>query len=394
MKFFLKILFFFAFFLSLNADEIDEKNKNLKENERIAKQLNKKLEELAADILSGEKKLESLGVQIEKLSTQTKELENSAKEQNKELANLNSQNQNLLKDRQSMQNKLVDLIAKDYAFELALPQGFLEAEDSFVAFEVLSTLDVVLKEEFYKISKDYEALSKQITQKEGQISQIKNSLKDYNAQLAKLEGLKKAQLEEINKQKTDRAIYSKKLEDLQKQQDELRKTLAELKIVDKEPTQKQDKKSVANAQGSVRQLGSSYQGSNIKRYTGKKTIAPLDSFSVKQKFGNYTDPIYQIKLFNENVILRSKSADAVVKSVLNGKIVFAKETNLLQRVVIVEHANGLHTIYAHLDKIAPTVKVGKNVKKGEILGRVKNDLTFEVTQEKFHINPLELISLN
>jgi len=144
----------------------------------------------------------------------------------------------------------------------------------------------------------------------------------------------------------------------------------------------------------VRQLGSSYQGSNIKRYTGKKTIAPLDNFSVKQEFGNYTDPIYQIKLFNENVILHSKNSDAVVKSVLNGKIVFAKETNLLQRVVIVEHSNGLHTIYAHLDKIAPTVKVGKNVKKGEILGRVKNDLTFEVTQEKFHINPLELISLN
>ena len=94
------------------------------------------------------------------------------------------------------------------------------------------------------------------------------------------------------------------------------------------------------------------------------------------------------------MILRSKNSDARVKSVLDGKIVFAKQTNLLQKVVIVEHSNGLHTIYAHLDKIAPTVKLGKNVKKGEVLGRVKNDLTFEVTQEKFHINPLELISLN
>ena len=391
MKFFFVFLLLFSVLI---ADEIEEKNKNLKENERITKQLNKKLEELAADIINGEKKLESLGEQISNLSTQTSQLEASAKEQNKELANLNSQNQSLLKDRQGMQNKLVDLIAKDFAFALPVPQGYIEAEDSFVAFEVLASLDAVLKDEFYKISKDYESISKQILQKESQISQIKDSLKTYNNQLKKLEDLKIAQLKEINQQKTDRAIYSKKLDDLKKQQDELRKTLAELKIVDDKKEEKENKKVASSSSQSVRQLGSSYQGSNIKRYTGKKTIAPLDNFSVKQEFGNYTDPIYQIKLFNENVILHSKNSDAVVKSVLNGKIVFAKETNLLQRVVIVEHSNGLHTIYAHLDKIAPTVKVGKNVKKGEILGRVKNDLTFEVTQEKFHINPLELISLN
>lgn len=44
---------------------------------------------------------------------------------------------------------------------------------------------------------------------------------------------------------------------------------------------------------------------------------------------------------------------------LDGKIVFAKDTSMLARVVIVEHDNGIHTIYAHLDKIAPNIKVGK-----------------------------------
>ena len=200
----------------------------------------------------------------------------------------------------------------------------------------------------------------------------------------------KRQLDEINRQKTDRAIYSKKLDDLQRQQTELHKTLAELNIV----SQNKPKKPASSAPSDVKQLGSSYTGSLVKRYNGKKTIAPLESFTVKQRFGNFTDPIYNIKLFNENVILRSKSPDARVKSVFDGKIVFAKQTNLLQNVVIVEHSGGIHTIYAHLYQIAPTAKVGKRVKKGEVLGRVKNDLTFEVTQEKFHINPLELISLN
>ncbi|TQR33774.1 peptidase M23 [Campylobacter sp. MIT 99-7217] len=387
---------FFCIFLLLltfiNADEIKEKSKNLKENERIANQLNKKLEDLAKDILSSEKNLANLATQIEKLNTETSRLSQSAKVQNQELANLSSQNKNLLKNKNDIESKLINLIAKDFAYELALPSGYIESEESFIAFEVLNTLDAVLKEDFYKLSKDYEDISKLIDDKQKQINVINNNLKEYNSQIAKLEELKKKQVEEINKQKTDRSIYTKKLSDLQKQQVELRKTLATLKITDENKEQQINKNSSSNQR--IRQLGSSYQGSLVKRYTGKKTIAPLDNFSVKQKFGNYIDPVYNIKLFNENVVLRSKSSDATVKSVLAGKVVFAKETNLLQKVVIVEHSNGIHTIYAHLDKIAPTVKVGKNVKKSEVLGRVKNDLTFEVTQEKFHINPLELISLN
>ncbi len=76
---------------------------------------------------------------------------------------------------------------------------------------------------------------------------------------------------------------------------------------------------------------------------------------------------------------------------LDGKVVYAKDTAILDRVVIVENSYGIHTIYAHLSKIAPTIKVGKKIKKGYVLGRVESDLSFEVTQKSYHINPLELI---
>uniref|UniRef100_UPI00263A1100 murein hydrolase activator EnvC family protein n=1 Tax=uncultured Campylobacter sp. TaxID=218934 RepID=UPI00263A1100 len=104
------------------------------------------------------------------------------------------------------------------------------------------------------------------------------------------------------------------------------------------------------------------------------------------------DPIYNIKIFNESVVLSANSADAKVKSVFNGKVVFAKETAMLDKVVIIENPNGIHTIYAHLSQIAPTVKVGAKVQKGYVIGRVQRDLTFEVTQKNYHIDPLELIS--
>ncbi|WP_286005392.1 murein hydrolase activator EnvC family protein [Campylobacter avium] len=375
------LVFLFVFALCAN----DELNKDLKENERIQKQLNKKLEELAQDIVKGEQNLKQIASQIQSLSTKSTELKATVDKQSKELDTLNLQNQSLLKDKNEMENKLISLIAKDFSLDLAIPSGYLESEESLIIFEVLNNLDLVLKDEFYKLSKDYEQISKLISQKQGQIDKINANLNNYKEQLSSLESLKQRQINEIKEQKSNRVIYNKRLSDLQKRQEELRKTLEDLQITSKPP---------AKANQNVRQLGSSYQGSKVKKYSGRKTIAPLDSFTVKQKFGNFIDPIYNIKLFNENVILKSNTKNATVKSVLAGKIVFAKETNLLQKVVIVEHSNSLHTIYAHLDKISPTIKTGKNVKKGEVLGRVKDDLSFEVTQEKFHINPLELISLN
>ena len=394
-----KFFLFCLFSTLLLANTIDEKTKDLKENERIQQQLSKKLEDLAQDILSGEKNLKILSEKIETLSSQTSKLESSAKIQNKELDTLNNQNKELLRIKSLMESKLISLMAKDFAYDLPIPQGYIESEESFMAFELLGSLDKVLSEEIIRLSKDYEGVNLLIENKQKQIEKIHLNLKSYNEQLKELQSLKSRQIKEIDKQKTDRGIYAKKLENLKAQQDELRATLDELKIIDKKEQAKEQKEEaeggkIAKNNQKVRQIGSSYQGSSVKRYTGKKTIAPLDSFTIKQKFGNYIDPIYNIKIFNENVVLKSKKSDATVKSVLDGRIVFAKNTTMLQRVVIVEHDNGIHTIYAHLDKIAPNIKVGKRVKKGAVVGRIKDDLTFEVTQKNFHINPLELISLN
>jgi murein DD-endopeptidase MepM/ murein hydrolase activator NlpD len=143
----------------------------------------------------------------------------------------------------------------------------------------------------------------------------------------------------------------------------------------------------------VKSKTDAYHSVKTKTYRGKKTISPLENFTVVKRFGPYEDPIYHIKIFNESISLKPKSANAKVKNVLNGKVILAKETTMLNNIVIVEHDNGMHTIYAHLDKIAPTVKKGKRLKQGSIIGRVNDELMFEVTQKNFHINPLQLITM-
>lgn len=390
-----KCFLLFCVFISLGfSNEIVQKQKDIKENERIVKQLSKKLEDLASEILDNEKNLKKIASEINTLSNKTSKLESSVKIQIKALEQLNNQNKDLLKNKNTIESKLIDLIAKDFAYDLAIPQNYIESEDSIIALEVVSNLDKIFNEEFRKISKDYEDVTKKIEEKQNQISTINTNLKEYKKQIDELKNLRKKQEMEIAKQKTDKEIYTRKLSSLQEQQQELRKTLSQLKII----KEKEDEKKIAQKQEknkpkdtSKQQAGTSFQTSSVKRYSGEKTIAPLESYSVKQKFGNYVDPIYNIKIYNENVVLKSTTPDAAVKNVLDGKVVFAKSTPTLKKVVIVENKDGIHTIYAHLDKIAPGVKVGRNIKKGYIIGRVESDLTFEVTQKNYHINPLEMI---
>ncbi|EJP75591.1 MULTISPECIES: murein hydrolase activator EnvC family protein [Campylobacter] len=405
-----KFIFILAFLSGLLAapstqEKIKDSTSSLRSSEAMSQQLNKKLDDLASDIVSGEKKLKGIGSDISNLKSQISALEGNATNALGELDKLTKQNQELAKTQKELEQNMIRIIAEDLSFDLLLSgDESKESEDSIMVSQILTKLNSITKEDFKKLSKNYEDTINQIKSQSSKINEINSSIKNYRRKQSDLVALESNQKSTINNLKRDKEIYTKKLAKLQAQQDELRKTLEQLAIMQKredaaaqEARRKAEQKTASGkpkvGDSGVKQMGSSYQTSSVKRYTGAKTIAPLEGFSVKQKFGNYVDPIYNIKIFNESVVLRSNTPDAKVKSVLNGKVVFAKQTPMLDNVVIVENDNGIHTIYAHLSQIAPTIKVGSMVQKGYVIGRVRNDLTFEVTQKNYHIDPLELISL-
>lgn len=412
MRKFLSLLLICALFsLNLEASQTKEKIKSsktsLRSSEEMSKQLNKKLEDLASDIVSGNKKLRQITNDIANLKEQISALEANATSANSELEKLTKQNKELIQTQKELEQNIIRIIAEDLSFELFLSQDEKsQSTDSIMVSQILTKLNSIVKEDYKKLTKTYEETVNHIKNQSNKIEKIQTSIKNYKQKQNELLALKENQKSTISSLKRDKEIYTKKLAKLQIQQDELRKTLEQLSIMQKREDAKaaelerQRQAQTSKRQGGtkdsnldVKQMGSSYQTSAVKKYTGAKTIAPLDGFSVKQKFGNYVDPIYNIKIFNESVVLRSNTPNAKVKSVLNGKVVFAKETQLLDRVVIIENENGIHTIYAHLSQIAPTIKVGTRVQKGYVIGRVIDDLTFEVTQKNYHIDPLELISL-
>ena len=395
------------------ANKTQSTKQDLKTKAEQEKKLNKKLDELAKSILSGEKNVKTTAEQISILSVQVKELESSAKAADASLNTLIAQNKDLLAEQKRIEGALLAIISKRFAYDLIVPKNYIESEESIISAEILNSLTKDSQNQVNKIAKDYSKTINSIKSQTDKIGAIKLDLAEFRSKQDKLIALQTKQKKDLAQLKSDKDSYEKELSAIQADQEELRKTLEKLAIIAKneeeEKARAQQKakleeakkaknneklasQSQKTAKNDVRQVGSSYQMSQVKRYTGAKTIAPLEKFTLKQAFGDYTDPIYKIKIFNESVVLRSAFRDAVVKNVLDGKVVFAKETPLLQKVVIVENKDGIHTIYAHLSKIAPTIKVGARLKKGYVIGRVEQDLTFEVTQKNYHINPMELIA--
>ena len=395
------------------ANKTQSTKQNLKTKAEQEKKLNKKLDELAKSILSGEENVKTTAEQISALSVQVKELESSAKAADASLNTLIAQNKDLVAEQKRIEASLLAIISKRFAYDLIVPKNYIESEESIISAEILNSLTKDSQNQVNKIAKDYSKTINSIKSQTDKISAIKLDLAEFRSKQNKLIALQTKQKKDLAQLKSDKDSYEKELSAIQADQEELRKTLEKLAIIAKneeeEKARAQQKakleeakkaknneklasQSQKTAKNDVRQVGSSYQMSQVKRYTGAKTIAPLEKFTLKQAFGDYTDPIYKIKIFNESVVLRSALSDAVVKNVLDGKVVFAKETSLLQKVVIVENKDGIHTIYAHLSKIAPTIKVGSRLKKGYVIGRVERDLTFEVTQKNYHINPMELIA--
>lgn len=143
----------------------------------------------------------------------------------------------------------------------------------------------------------------------------------------------------------------------------------------------------------VRKINSSYKKSKVYAYRGRKTMSPIRGARLIKKFGTYIDPIYKIKIFNESITLKAPVANAKVQNILNGKIVFAGDSSMLGKVVVVAHNDKIHTVYAGLSKIAPNIKSGRKIKKGYVIGKVSSKLMFQATKNSKHINPLRLIQI-
>ncbi len=401
-----KLLLLFLSCLLLGASSVDTKikktSKQLKSFSKNYKRLNRKMARTAEAILKQKRQIARQEKLIAQLENELKEKASSYEANKKQLRYLLEQKKRLKNRADALEQELAFAIAKSVSLSVLLDEKYSSNIDSIIELEVLKAKLKAYREKIAKLDREYAKLTRTVQQLSSQARTLQASIKEIDAKKKKLLAIQKKNKKDLKKLKLAKASYKKSLKRLLRKQDELKRTLSKLNIIKIDEAKRRrerarQERAFASKQSvstknlpKVKQYGKSYQSIKTKRYRGPKTIAPLENYVITKKYGTYTDPIYGIKVFNESISMKPKKKNARVKNVFNGKVIYADKTAMLDNIVIIEHANGLHTIYANLSQIAPYVKKGKKIKKGYTIGRVNDELIFEVTQKSLHVNPIRL----
>ncbi len=395
-------VFLLAALLSANTQKVSDIAKDIQHKETLLKktheeknQLNSRLSSLGEAIHSKEIQKAEIERQMAALKKSLEKNRNESLAQEKVLTNYRKSLDHLQKQRSFLQKRVFDTLLQDFLFSQALKEQNLASSNDVILQVAFENLHQSTLSKMSQLSQEEKDLNAQALKVKNSIQKISSVIDEQKTREVTLKSLQTEQDKLILSMQKDYAIYNQRLTLLEKERQNLNALLKRLNII-KQNKENEEKISLKKSSQAleVKQVASSYQNINTTSYNGPKTIAPLNDYEVVQKFGPYIDPVYNLKIFSESITLVSKTPNALVRNVLDGKIVFAKEINMLKKVVIIEHKNGIRTIYSQLDKIAPTIKSGMRIQKGYVLGRIDQRLGFEVTMKEKHINPLELIARN
>ncbi|WP_373070417.1 murein hydrolase activator EnvC [Sulfurimonas sp.] len=391
-------------FLSLSSEtnidkKIDNTSKKIKNFSKTYSSLNKKMADNAKQILEQKEEIYKQQKYLKELEEQLKLKEKTYQANTQTLSKLKLEQAKLQKSQSDIEQELVFTIAKSVSLSIIIDENEANDESALIEVEVLKEMLQKTKERANKLNDRFYENVKIIDAKKDQALQLEDEISKIDTKhkiLKKTQEKNKTLLAKLEKSKKS---YKTELKSLIKKQDTLKETLSRLKIIKLDEIKKakeDERRRQAFAAKKdedlpkVKQHGSSYQRVKTKKYTGEKTITPIYPYTLTKKYGTYTDPIYGIKIFNESISMIPKEKNAKVRTVFNGKVIYADKTAVLDNIVIVEHKDGLHTIYANLSQISPNIQKGKKIRKGYTIGRVNDELIFEVTQKSYHINPIRL----
>jgi len=439
------ILVFFITFATMfgSINDIDKKiNKNKKQINSVKNKkssINKNIKKLGSTINKEEKAYKKVVSVLR--STNTKLLLNRIKLSNSltKVKKLTLKAKRLEKIKKQMEKDVVDFVVEKYSMSMAVEQIDKKNINDVLNKEVYTLAFDNTKEEITNLNISYLKVNNSIRDNEKKIKKLNKYIDEQKNIKKKYKNLEAVQEKTLESLKGKHKRYQNNLKKLISKQNKITDLLGNLNILKKkeikaeerrikkskerarkkEFERKRKEKKIAEAKRrlsvkekkktkelkikkranldkeidiEVKKIGSSAKGVKISKYHGSTTISPLKSFTVTKRFGKYYDEVYKMELFNESVALRTKKPNAKVYSVFKGQVVYAKQNSgLLENVVIVKHKNNLHTIYSHLDKISPTLKAGKWIPKGYVVGRVNDTLEFQATKNSKYIDPLKLI---
>lgn len=416
------------------TQKITESKKAINESAKKVKTLEKKIEGTKQNITKAKSEIKVIDTKLTKLSMDYVYTEDEYQKVSREVREYEKILMQINQELKVKHDALIALFAEQLSLIAAMKQFNDTTQSSVISQEVYEQYRLYNQKKILSLEKEIISLEATKTHKTQIANHAKEELGIINKQRKSFAIQKANQEKMIEKLNKEEERYQAELHKIAKRQDALRSTLVKLNILrenevaearrrelaqkeairleaarkkrlrsqqanaenyERKTGKKVDMSTLEASQQSdrVRQINSSYQAQDVYSYQGGKTISPVTGATIVKRFGTYEDPVYKIKIFNESVTLQAPSSDAQVVSVLDGKVVYAGNSSMLGKVVVIAHSGNMHTVYAGLSKIPPTIRVGSTVSKGYTIGKVTKQLIFEATKNSKHIDPLKLIQI-
>lgn len=129
---------------------------------------------------------------------------------------------------------------------------------------------------------------------------------------------------------------------------------------------------------------------------GNSMCRPLKKYVISSRYANRINPITKKAESHKGIDLSSDEGSDIL-SVATGRVYAVRDSVTYGKYIIIEHGNGIKTLYAHCSKIYK--EAGQSVIKGETIAAVGNTgqstcphLHFEVLVNEKNINPEWIIT--
>ena len=136
---------------------------------------------------------------------------------------------------------------------------------------------------------------------------------------------------------------------------------------------------------------------NLRVYDGGAFCWPCPSYTrVSSEFGYRNHPTLKVNMFHNGVDLAAPAGSNILAA-YDGAVVSASYTGAMGNYVMIDHGDGLYTVYMHASKLL--VSAGQEVKRGDVIALVGstgrstgNHLHFSVRLNGEYVSPWNYIS--
>ncbi len=343
-------------------NEIKKQEKNLRQVKKQESSISSRLQDISGQVAKYEGRLNAEKKRVDAISGKIAQTN----------AGIEQTRQELLEHQKWLKDKLVGLWKNGQAEDLSMLLG---ADDMGSFLRRWRYLEILAKREKSE-SDSYRATLEELQGQEAKLSGLVTGLKKAasRAALAKsrLDMKRHEEQNLLASIKTQRASYEAMLVGLQEAS---RKLLAVISRSD---------------------ATSSYNG---KGFRGMKRRLPWPvEGAVVFRYGRGTDPVFGTPIFRNGIYIRT-AAGAMVRSIFEGKVVYASWFKGYGQLVIINHGQGYNSLYADLNEIF--LKVGDIIvnrapvgKAGESVMVNAPSLYFEVRYRGRPLDPMQWLVRN